>query len=115
MAGVPEAAQALVKAIRASGEYREWERLAKQVQGDAQTVQRLSELRQQTFEIQAAQLQGQKIAPNKLRVLEQATEALQTDMVLGPYLRAEWNLTQLLGNIQEALSQTFDLQIPGGR
>lgn len=113
MAGVQEAAQGLVKAIRSSAEYKEWERIARQVSADAKAEKRLGEVRQQTLDVQAAQLQGQKVPAAKIKAVEQATRSLQADILLGPYLEAELGLMQLLAGVQETLSQTFNLQMPG--
>jgi cell fate (sporulation/competence/biofilm development) regulator YlbF (YheA/YmcA/DUF963 family) len=108
-----EAAQALVRAIRSSAEYRDWERLAKRVQADARTEQRLLALRRQAIEIQAAQLQGAQVPSEKVTALQKATAALEADVLLGPYLKAERDLTQLLARVHEAVAQTLQLQVPG--
>lgn len=113
MAGVQEAAQTLVRAIRASSEYKAWERIAKQVSADTKAEKRLTKLRQQTLELQAAQMQGENVPTAKVKALEEAAQTLQADSLLGPYLQAEWKLMEMLAGVQETLSQTLNLEMPG--
>lgn len=108
-----QATEALVQAIRASKEYRDWEVHAKKVKANPAAEKRLAELRTISIEVQAAAIQGQKPPAEKVRQLESASRKAQADLVLGPYLKAEANLTQLLAQVQEGLSQTVNLKVPG--
>lgn len=106
-----DAAHALARALRESSEYREFIDLKEKVKQNTKTADMLKDFRKKQFSMQTRQLSGQHVPDDEIQKLQNLQNVLLQNPLVGPYLHAEYRMTQTLNDIYKILGEAVDLDL----
>ncbi len=109
---VYDKAHELAKALRLSPEYRQFQEAREKVSKNPESQKVLEDFHKKQLEIQAMQMLGKEIPPEKLREYERMSEILNYHPSVREFLQAEYKIAQMLADIQKILTQALDLEFP---
>ena len=100
----------LAASIKASGEYADFLRCKKKISEDPRAVAMLREYRQYQVALEFAKMAGEGVDELN-RALEDFCIRMEEEDSVGEYLTAEYNLTRLMQNVQNILTDGLDLYL----
>ena len=109
---VHDLAHSLAKGLKNSPQYKNYKDALAKIEGNGEKEQILMDLRMKQMEVQALQMMGKEVSPEKLAELEKATQLLNFHPTIREFLQAEFYLGQLLGDVQKIISEAVDLWSP---
>ncbi len=107
-----EAASALAQAIRESEEYREYERLKKEIDEDAGILSLVNEYKRLQTHMQMRMLSGQGLEEEEAGRFQSLNMLLFADGRTSGYLMAEMRLQKMLADIFGVLTRAAGMEIP---
>ena len=107
-----EAASALAQAIRESEEYREYERLKKEIDEDAGILSLVNEYKRLQTHMQMRMLSGQGLEEEEAGRFQSLNMLLFADSRTSGYLMAEMRLQKMLADIFGVLTRAAGMEIP---
>lgn len=105
-------AHELAKALKYSPEYRQYKEAKDRVGVNSESLRVLQDFHAKQLEIQALQLMGKEISPEKMRELEKMSEILNYHPSVRDLLQAEYRIAQIMTDIQKILAEALDLELP---
>ncbi len=100
-------AHALVKAIRASSEYKNFKNVQEKLQKDSGAKRMLADLRKTQWNLQKQKLSGLEIAPEQEEQLSRLLEVINLNLVVKEYLEAEYRFSIVLTDIQKIIGEAM--------
>ena len=100
-------AHALVKAIKASPEYKKFINVQEKLQADSSAKRMLTDLRKVQWDLQKQKLSGLETAPEQEEQLSRLLEVINLNLVVKEYLEAEYRLSILLTDIQKIIGEAM--------
>jgi len=105
-------AHELARALKASPEYRAYQEAKSRIGNNTESLKLIQDFRLKQLEIQAMQLMGQEIPPERMQSYEKMAEVLNYHPAVRDYLQAEYRVAQIFSDIQRILAQALDLELP---
>jgi cell fate (sporulation/competence/biofilm development) regulator YlbF (YheA/YmcA/DUF963 family) len=100
-------ANALVKALKASPEYKEFKKKQDKLQKDKDARQMLSDLRKTQWKIEKQKISGQQPTPKDDEQLNIIMEAVSGNAIVKDYLEGEYKFSVILNDIQKILGEAM--------
>jgi len=100
-------AHALVKAIKASPEYKNFKNVQEKLQKDSGAKRMLADLRKTQWNLQKQKLSGLEIAPEQEEQLSRLLEVINLNLVVKEYLEAEYRFSIVLTDIQKIIGEAM--------
>ncbi len=105
---VYDEAHNLAKAIKESGEYKDYMRLRQQTDGDPQLKDMLKQLQDMQVTIQTAQLTGQTPDPQAMQQFQSLYTMLMANPAAAEYMQAELRISMMIKDVFEILGDAVD-------
>jgi len=109
---VNDLAHNLSRGLNNSTEYRNYQEALSKIKGNKDKEGILTDLRKKQMEIQALQMMGKEVPPEKMTELQKASEVLSINPDIKKFLEAEYHLGRVLGDIQKIISEAVELWYP---
>ncbi len=100
-------AHALVKAIKASPEYKKFKIVQDKLQDDSSAKKMLADLRKTQWDLQKQKLSGLEVAPEQEEQLSRLLEVINLNLIVKEYLEAEYRFSILLTDIQKIIGEAM--------
>ncbi|AVX21061.1 MAG: YlbF family regulator [Bacillota bacterium] len=110
MVNVYDKAYELARALKASPEFLSYTKIKEKLEKDKETWQRIVDFRQKQLEIQARQLQGQKIE-EELSQLQNLFNLLAANRDIAEFFQAEYAFSRLMFDIQKIIGEAVGLDM----
>jgi cell fate (sporulation/competence/biofilm development) regulator YlbF (YheA/YmcA/DUF963 family) len=110
---VYDQAHLLASAVKSSREYADFRLAAARLKGEKSALEIMRDYRGRQFELQSRLLQGQEISDEEQDRFAQLSEVIAGHAVITEFLRAEYGLSRLLGDIQKILSDAVEVDLGG--
>jgi len=105
-------AHELAQEIQKSAEYQELVQVSHKINENSENQKVLAQFHAKQLEIQALQMMGQEIPPEKKTEYQQMTELLGSYPVVRDYLQAEFKLLRMMADVQKILADAVDILKP---
>ena len=102
-------AHQLANALKDSDEYKLYKGLEVKVKDNPDVKVMMDDFRRRQFEVQSAQMMGQKVDESKILKLQELHQVLMKDGIISEYMQAEYRLTQMMADIYKILGEAVDL------
>ena len=106
-----DAAHLLAKALRESPEYKEFKDLKNKVEQNDTTRNMIKDFRKKQFAMQARQISGQYVSEEEIQQLQNLQGVLLQNPLVGPYLHAEYRVSQILNDVMKIINEAVDLEL----
>lgn len=113
MVNVYDKAYELARALKVAPEYINFSRLKEKLEQDKELWQRVLDFRQKQLEVQAKQLQGQKVEDEVAR-LQDLFNLLTANRDIAEFFQAEYAFSRLMYDIQKIIGEAVGLEFPTG-
>lgn len=105
-------AKELANSIRESPEYQAWEKARTEVDKHEAAKIMLEDFRKKQWELEKARLSGKEIKPEQEEQLKKLAEIIQYNPYVRDFLIAEFNLNQMIMEIQRIIDSAVGVQLP---
>ncbi|MGV8146834.1 MAG: YlbF family regulator [Alkaliphilus sp.] len=102
-------AHKLAKSLKECDEYKAYKELEKKIIANSETKKMIVDFRKRQFEIQSAQMMGQKIEDSKIEKIKELQEIMIKDPTVSEFMHAEYRLSQMLSDIYKIIGESLDL------
>ncbi|MFZ7103504.1 MAG: YlbF family regulator [Peptococcaceae bacterium] len=109
---VHDLAHNLAQGLRNSPEYQNYQEALGKIRGNQEKEKILTELRKKQMEVQALQMMGQEVPPEKIKEIERTSEILNLQPGIREFLAAEYHLGKVLADIQKIIGEAVELWYP---
>jgi len=109
---VYDSAHGLAQAIKASGEFMEYDALKKQVDANPQLAQMIQDVQKKQFELQAKQMMGEEMAPEMMQTVQELYQIIMTDPTASQYMQAEMRFSLMMNDVYKILGEVMGLGMP---
>ena len=105
-------AKELANSIRESPEYQAWEKAKTEVDKHEAAKIMLEDFRKKQWELEKARLSGEEIKPEQEEQIKKLAEIIQYNPYVREFLVAEYNLNQMIMEIQRIIASAVGVQLP---
>ena len=102
-------AHKLAKSLKECDEYKAYKELEKKIAANSETRKMVDDFRKRQFEIQSAQMMGQKIEESKIEKIKELQGIMIKDPAVSEFMHAEYRLSQMLSDIYKIIGEALDL------
>lgn len=107
---VYDEAHNLAKAIKESNEFKEFEKVKKQVDADEQLSEMLKDLQSKQLEIQTAQMTGQEPSQELVQQMQSLATMVGTKPLAAQYMQAEATLSVMMNDVFGILGEAIGVK-----
>lgn len=107
---VYDEAHNLARAIKESGEYREFDRMRQEVEKDADSSAMLGEMQKLQLEMQTAQMTGNQISQETLGRIQSLSTMLATKPAAARYMQAEAAFSVMMSDVFKIIGDAVGMQ-----
>jgi cell fate (sporulation/competence/biofilm development) regulator YlbF (YheA/YmcA/DUF963 family) len=106
---VYEEAHNLAQAIKESNEFKELDRLKKEVRKDEQLASMLDDFQKKQFEIHVKQMSGQQVDQQMMEQVQSMYTMLSAKPIAAEFIQAEARFGVMMKDVYEILANAADL------
>jgi len=110
-ANVYDQAHLLANALKGSREYADFRLATARLKSEQSALDMMRDYRRRQFELQSRLLQGEEISEEEQERFAALTELVASHGIIAEFLRAEYGLSRLLGDIQKILSDAVEVDL----
>ena len=107
---VYDQAHDLARAIKESGEFREFDRMRKEVEQDSEVSQMLGELQKLQIELQTAQMTGSQPDASALQRIQSLSTMLATKPLAAKFMQTEAAFSVMMNDVFKIIGEAVGLQ-----
>ena len=107
---VYDQAHDLARAIKESGEFREFDKMRKEVESDAEVTSMLGEFQKLQTELQVAQMTGQQPNQDVVSRVQSLGTMLATKPLAARYLQAQGAFTIMMNDVFQIIGEAVGLK-----
>ena len=107
---VYDEAHNLAKAIKESNEFKEFEKVKKQVDADEQLSEMLKDLQSKQLEIQTATMTGQEPSQELVQQMQSLATMVGTKPLAAQYMQAEATLSVMMNDVFGILGEAIGVK-----
>lgn len=104
---VYDEAHSLARAIKESNEFKEFEQISAEVKKDEQLTEMIKEVREISFQVQAAQLGGQEPDPAIAARMQTVYTMLSTKPLAMKYIEAETRMQLMMKDVFDIIGEAM--------
>lgn len=108
---VYDKANELAKALAESSEYKALKAVKEKVDADQAAKDMLNDFKKRQFELQAAQMTGQKVDEAKLSQVQSLYQVIILNPDIAEYLNAEFVFSQLMADVYKIIGKAVELDL----
>ena len=102
---VYDQAHGLAQAIKASGEFKEYDALKKQVDANPQLSEMIQDVQRQQFELQAKQMMGEQVDSDAMAKMQQLAAIMMRDPLAMQYLQAQMRFSIMMNDVFKIIGE----------
>ncbi len=102
---VYDQAHGLAQAIKASEEFKEYDRLRQQVRENEELDKMIKDFQSKQFELQAKQMTGQEMTSEDMASVQQLYGILLKDPLAAGYIQAEMRFSLMMKDVYEIIGE----------
>ena len=102
---VYDSAHGLAQAIKASGEFLEYDALKKQVDANPQISQMIQDLQTRQFELQAKQMMGEQLDSETMAQVQQLYAIVMRDPLAMQYMQAQMRFSIMMNDVFKIIGE----------
>ena len=107
---VYDEAHNLARAIKESGEFKEFDRMRKEIEQDADASKMIGEIQQLQVQLQTAQMTGQDPDPDAMNRLQSLSTMVATKPVAARFIQAQGAFTIMMNDVFGIIGEAVGLQ-----
>ena len=107
---VYDEAHSLAKAIKESNEFKEFDRMRVQIEGDEDVSKMLGEMQQLQVALQAAQMQGQQPDPDTMSRVQSLSTMLATKPLAAQFMQAEATFSLMMNDVFGIIGEAMGMK-----
>jgi cell fate (sporulation/competence/biofilm development) regulator YlbF (YheA/YmcA/DUF963 family) len=107
---VYDEAHSLARAIKESNEFKEFDRMRIQIEGDEDVSKMLGEMQQLQVELQAAQMQGKQPDPSTLSRVQSLSTMLATKPLAAQFMQAEAAFSLMMNDVFAIIGEAMGMK-----
>ena len=107
---VYDEAHSLAKAIKESNEFKEFDRMRVQIEGDEEVSKMLGEMQQLQVALQAAQMQGQQPDPDTMSRVQSLSTMLATKPLAAQFMQAEATFSLMMNDVFGIIGEAMGMK-----
>ena len=107
---VYDEAHSLAKAIKESNEFKEFDRMRVQIEGDEDVSKMLGEMQQLQVALQAAQMQGQQPDPDTMARVQSLGTMLATKPLAAQFMQAEGAFSVMMNDVFAIIGEAMGMK-----
>lgn len=107
-------AKELANAIQESQEYLAWQKAKEELEKHEAAKIMLEDFRKKQWDLEKARLAGEKVPPEQEEQFKKLAEIIQYNPYVRDFLIAEFNLNQMLMEIQRIIASAVGVELPEG-
>ena len=107
---VYDQAHDLARAIKESGEFREFDRMRKEVENDSDVSQMLGELQKLQLELQTAQMTGTQPSQEAMSRMQSLSTMLATKPLAAKFMQTEAAFSVMMNDVFRIIGEAVGLQ-----
>ena len=104
---VYDEAHGLARAIKESGEFLEFDRLRKEVEGDSEVSEMVAEMQKLQLELQAAQLSGQQAGEDTMSRIQSLSTMMATKPLAARFMQAEAAFSVMMNDVFQIIGEAM--------
>lgn len=108
---VYDKANELARALAESKEYKAYKTAKEKIELDAGTKKMVQDFKRKQFELQTAQITGQKLDEQKMNQIQSLYQVIIMNPDIAEYLQAEFALNQMLNDVYGILGKTVEIDM----
>lgn len=105
-----DSAHSLAEAIRASGEFQEYDRLKKQVDQNPELARRIHDIEAKQIEQQTKQMMGQAPDQEQIASLAHLTQLIMQEPLAAQYLQAAMRFSLMMNDVTQIIGDAIGLK-----
>ena len=109
---VYDQAHGLAKAIKESGEFKEYDRLKKQVDANPQLSEAIKDFQSKQMEFQAKQKMGEKPDASAMEQIQQLYGIMRKDPLAAEYMQAQMRFSLMMNDVYKILGEAMGVSVP---
>ena len=102
---VYDQAHGLAQAIKASGEFKEYDALKKQIDANPQLSQMIQDVQNRQFELQAKQMMGEEVDSEAMAQMQQLASIMMRDPLAMQYLQAQMRFSIMMNDVFKIIGE----------
>lgn len=102
---VYDSAHNLAQAIKASGEFQEYDRLKKQVDANPKLSEMIQDVQKKQFEIQTKQMMGEEVDSNAMAQMQQLAAVMMSDPLAMQYMQAQMRFSLMMNDVYKIIGE----------
>ena len=107
---VYDEAHNLAKAIKESNEFKEFDKMRAQIEGDEELSKMLGEMQQLQVALQAAQMQGQQPDPDTMSRIQNLSMMLSSKPLAAQFLQAEGAFSVMMNDVFAIIGEAMGMK-----
>ncbi|GAK10301.1 MULTISPECIES: YlbF family regulator [Geomicrobium] len=108
MSNLQDTAQQLANAIAESDEFKELERLHKEVESDEVASRMLTNFREIQLTLQEKQMQGEQPSEEEIMQAQKQFELVQQHETISKLMEQEQKMSQVIGEVNQLITQPLE-------
>jgi len=106
---VYDSAHTLAQAIKASGEFMQYDALKKQVDANPQLSQMIQDVQKKQFELQAKQMMGEEVDANAMAQVQQLAAVMMRDPLAMQYMQAQMRFSIMMNDVYKIIGEAVGM------
>ena len=106
---VYDSAHGLAQAIKASGEFLEYDALKKQVDANPQLSQMIQDVQKKQFELQAKQMMGEEVDAGAMAQVQQLAAVMMRDPLAMQYMQAQMRFSIMMNDVYKIIGEAVGM------
>ena len=102
---VYDQAHGLAQAIKASGEFQEYDALKKQIDANPQLAQMIQDVQSKQFELQAKQMMGEAVDSETMAQVQQLAAIMMRDPLAMQYMQAQMRFSIMMNDVFKIIGE----------
>ena len=102
---VYDSAHGLAQAIKASGEFLQYDALKKQVDANPQLSQMIQDVQTRQFELQAKQMMGEQVDSEAMAQMQQLYAIMMRDPLAMEYMQAQMRFSIMMNDVFKIIGE----------
>jgi len=111
---VYDSAHTLAQAIKASGEFMQYDALKKQIDANPQLAQMVQDVQAKQFELQAKQMMGEPVDSEAMAQMQQLYAIMMRDPLAMEYMQAQMRFSIMMNDVFKIIGEASGMgDMPG--
>ena len=103
----------LVRAIKESEEYKQYEEVKKKIAENQEVTEMLNDFQSKQFETQARLMMGDAVSPEMNARIQELYTIMMKDPLTAQYLQCEVRFSMMMNDVYKIIGEVMGVKLPG--